>query len=275
MELAAGDLTARFAPEAGMVCHSLTWRGEELLAQRRGLAAYAETGSTMGIPLLYPWANRLGAWTYEALGREVHLEGAPVRADAETGLPIHGLLPAPFEVVEQSGTRALAAREVDVPAFPFPHRLEYEAVLEPGALRIRVTVTGERVPVCFGFHPYLAAAADHVVELPARRRLLLDAQKLPDGRTEPAPAWTGALGGRAFDDLYDRLEPPLFAVEGGGRRLELELGEGYGYAQVFAQAGKGFVCFEPMTAPADALRTGAFPVAEPGYSAAFSLSVGG
>jgi aldose 1-epimerase len=275
MELAVGDLNARFAPEAGMVCHSLKWRGEELLMQRRGLEAYAETGSTMGIPLLYPWANRLGAWWYEALGREVHLEDAPVRADGETGLPIHGLLPAPFEVVEQSPARVLAARAFDEPAFPFPHRVEYEAVLDATTLRIRATVTGERVPVCFGFHPYLVAGADHVVELPARRRLLLDAQKLPDGRTEAAPAWTGTLGGRAFDDLHDELEPPVFAVEGGGRRLELRLEDGFGYAQVFAQSGKDFICFEPMTAPADALRTGAFAVAAPSYSAAFSLSVGG
>jgi galactose mutarotase-like enzyme len=275
MELAAGDLRARFAREAGMVCHSLTWRGEELLEQRRGLDAYAQSGSTMGIPLLYPWANRLGGWTYEALGREVHLEGAPVRADAETGLPIHGLLPAPFTVVEHEAARVLTAREVDEAAFPFPHRLEYEAALTESALRIRVTVTGERVPVCFGFHPYLAAGPDHVVELPERRHLLLDAQKLPDGRSEPAPAWRGTLGGEAFDDLYDSLAPAVFAVEGGDRRLELRFEDGFGYAQVFAQPGKDFICFEPMTAPADALRTGAFAVAAPRYSAAFSLSVGG
>jgi aldose 1-epimerase len=275
MELAAGDLRAHFAPDAGMICHSLTWRGEELLAQRRGLDAYAETGSTMGIPLLYPWANRLGAWTYEALGREVHLEDAPVRADAETGLPIHGLLPAPFTVAEQEAARVRAEREFDAPAFPFPHRLTYEAALSDDALRVRVTVAGDRVPVCFGFHPYLAAGPDHVVELPARRRLMLDAQKLPDGRFEAAPSWSGTLGGQAFDDLYDSLEPPVFAVEGGGRRLELRLEEGYAYAQVFAQAGKDFICFEPMTAPADALRSGAFQLAAPSYSAAFSLSVRG
>jgi galactose mutarotase-like enzyme len=42
-----------------MVCCSLRHRGDELLGQRRGLAAYAATGSTMGIPFLHPWANRL------------------------------------------------------------------------------------------------------------------------------------------------------------------------------------------------------------------------
>jgi galactose mutarotase-like enzyme len=50
---------------------------------------------------------------------------------------------------------------------------------------------------------------------------------------------------------------------------------GYRCAQVFAPPGKDLICFEPMTAPTDALRTGAFGVAEPGrpYSAAFTIAV--
>jgi aldose 1-epimerase len=59
--LAAGQLDATFATGAGMVCCSLRHRGDELLRQRRGLAAYAATGSTIGIPLLHRWANRLAA----------------------------------------------------------------------------------------------------------------------------------------------------------------------------------------------------------------------
>ena len=31
----------------------------ELLALNDGLGAYRELGATMGVPLLYPWANRL------------------------------------------------------------------------------------------------------------------------------------------------------------------------------------------------------------------------
>ena len=57
-------LEATFVPGAGMLCCSLRHRGEELLAQNAGLAAYAERGKTMGIPLLYPWANRLAGFDY-------------------------------------------------------------------------------------------------------------------------------------------------------------------------------------------------------------------
>ena len=57
-------LVAGYAPQAGMVCFSLRRGDAELLGQRRGLAHYARTGSTMGIPLLHPWANRLSRMGY-------------------------------------------------------------------------------------------------------------------------------------------------------------------------------------------------------------------
>ena len=63
-ELRAGELEATFHPELGMVGSSLRHRGEELLGQRGGLAKYASAGSSFGIPLLHPWANRLGSWEY-------------------------------------------------------------------------------------------------------------------------------------------------------------------------------------------------------------------
>jgi galactose mutarotase-like enzyme len=91
--LAAGELEATFATGAGMVCCSLRHRGAELLGQRRGLATYAATGSTMGIPFLHPWATRLAGPRYEQGGRTVALrDGAPGVRLEEHGLPMHGLL---------------------------------------------------------------------------------------------------------------------------------------------------------------------------------------
>jgi hypothetical protein len=66
-------LTATFVPSAGMVCTSLSDGGVELLGQRRGLRAYLTTGKTMGIPILYPWANRLSANGYAVDGGAVTL----------------------------------------------------------------------------------------------------------------------------------------------------------------------------------------------------------
>src|SRR5919201_740236 len=70
----ANELDTTFAPGIGMIGCSLLHAGDELLGQRNGLARYEATGSTMGIPLLHPWANRLAGPSYEAGGRRVKLD---------------------------------------------------------------------------------------------------------------------------------------------------------------------------------------------------------
>jgi galactose mutarotase-like enzyme len=169
------------------------------------------------------------------------------------------------------------------PAFPFAHEVRMETAVAGGTLRVSTTVAARdaRVPVAFGFHPYLllpgVAREQFRLELPVRRRLVLDDRKVPSGRTEPVEPFVGPLGSLEFDDGYDELaQPPVFALQGGGRRLELAFEHGFPYAQVFAPPGKDLISFEPMTAPADALRTGAFAVATPEepYTATFVLSVG-
>jgi len=75
-----GGLAATFLPGLGMVGVSLLHRGEELLGRTDNLPRYASEGSTLGIPLLHPWANRLGGSSYTAAGRAVELD--PEYADA-------------------------------------------------------------------------------------------------------------------------------------------------------------------------------------------------
>jgi aldose 1-epimerase len=288
VSLATAEVEASFAPGAGMICCSLLHRGEELLAQRRGLAVYAETGKTMGIPLLHPWANRLGDWCYDALGRRVELRGLEgVGVDSATGLPMHGTLPRPWDVVEASASRLVAAREPSAEpdfrsAFPFDHRVRLEVSVAAAVLRMRIVVEplDGPVPVTIGFHPYLTLPGmpreEYELELPVRRRLVLGPDQVPTGETESVSPYSGPLGSRGFDDGYDELDDPaVFSVSGGGRRIELRFDEGFSVAQVFAQPGKDFICFEPMTARTNALRTGEFPVATPDapFEAAFSISI--
>ena len=90
-----GELVASFAVGAGMVGCSLRHRGDELLGIGRGLDGYLEDGAVFGIPLLYPWANRLGDWSYEAAGRALTVERAWRRGHGEAHcLPIQGGLAA-------------------------------------------------------------------------------------------------------------------------------------------------------------------------------------
>ncbi|HEX8744049.1 MAG TPA: aldose 1-epimerase [Thermoleophilaceae bacterium] len=270
--LRAGPLTATFVPDVGMIGSSMTHEGDELLGQRKGLDTYAETGSTMGIPLLHPWANRLGGTSFSKAGREVAIDvdSPRVRTDAN-GLPIHGLVNAsPHWEVLEAGDAVLSARldfgahEDLLAAFPFPHVLRIEAELTGEALTIATTLeaTGaDAVPVSFGYHPYLVLPgvprADWHVEVPLTERLVLDERMIPTGATERVDAFDGRLGATTFDDSYAGAgDGTTFALAGGGRRVELELLDGYAFAQVYAPQDEEAVCFEPMTAPADALRSG-------------------
>jgi aldose 1-epimerase len=275
----SSELEAQFVPDAGMIGISLTDSGVELLGQRRGLDAYVAAGKTMGIPILYPWANRLGANTYTAEGTTVTLTAGQhgVRADPN-GLPIHGVLAAypNWRVTHESANELIA--EVDfgdqdlLASFPFPHRLALTITLFERTLRLRTSVTpsGDRaVPLCFGFHPYLqlpdVPRDQWIIETPPLRHLKLDRQGLPTGETARQSAITEPLGDKVFDDGYDEVaEGAVFAVSGGGRRIEVHFEQGYAAAQIFAPSSESVVCFEPMTAPTDALRRGGYPTAEPG-----------
>src|SRR3954447_2684714 len=89
----SSPLTTTVVPLAGMVVTSLHDGDAEFLGQRRGLDAYVTAGKTMGIPILYPWANRLSAMSYGIDGALVTLTPGTggVRTD-EHGAPIHGVL---------------------------------------------------------------------------------------------------------------------------------------------------------------------------------------
>jgi aldose 1-epimerase len=294
-----GEIEAAFVPEAGMVGCSLRHRGAELLGQRGGLARYVAERSTMGIPLLHPWANRLAERRFEVAGVEVDLDKAspPPNLDPH-GLPIHGLLAAArgwrVERHESSGDGGVLGARFDfsaqselIAAFPFPHELSIEATLERTALTIATTVepSGDaEVPISFGYHPYFhlpdVERPDWRIEIPVSERLVLDADELPTGSREPAHLEDGPLGQRTFDDEF--VAPGGSApmvLEGGSRRIEVALLSGYPYTQIYAPADDDVVALEPMTAPTDALLVGGpeLPLVAPGetFRAEFSITVSG
>jgi galactose mutarotase-like enzyme len=292
----AAPLEAEFLPGAGMLCCSLRHRGEELLAQNAGVAAYIQRGKTMGIPLLYPWANRLAGFDYTVAGRAVAVARDPTRvALDDSGLPIHGLIggrmaweltraPSPGEQSLAARLSWSGSRPELFGVFPFRHEIRYEARLAGGRLEIVVTLKAcgqDRVPVAFGFHPYLSLPGvpreRWRVELPAMRGLALDDHQIPMHPERTLPNQVFELAGRQFDDGFDSVgEPAHFAVATAERRIALEFSEGYPCAQVYAPPGRPFICFEPMTAPANALRSGiGLRVLEPGASfrAIFAVSI--
>ncbi len=292
--LDGGDgLTAVFAPGAGMVGVSLRDGDDELLGQRHGLAAYARESRTMGIPLLHPWANRLDRDEISVAGGTIRLEDGAVGLHRDpNGLAIHGLLAGAPEWTVESGedgfgaTFDFGAHPELLETFPFPHELRLDVTLSGRTLRIASTLTptgGCPVPLAYGFHPYLTLPGipreRWLVELPPCSHLALDERAIPTGAAQSQPATATTLGDRAFDDAYVGVaDGAVFAVSDpdDGRRIEVTFEQGFAAAQVYAPLDEQVVCFEPMTAPTNALVSGeSLRLAGPGApaTAAFSITV--
>src|SRR5215475_6897512 len=289
--LVAGDLQAVFLPDHGMLGASLHYKGVEILRRVEDLEAAAARGSSAGIPLLYPWANRLAEPRYCVLGREVVLDrSSPLLHFDEHGLPMHGVpWPLLSWLVTEARQDFLAARlewsSSDMLAvFPFHHRVELAATLCPESLTLETTVVAsseDPVPVSFGFHPYLGfsepARANWHLKLPAMRKLVLDGRGIPTDDEEPFGGFDAELGENSFDDGFALAdEQTTFFVIGATCKVSMELLAGYGYAQVFAPKDKDYIALEPMTAPTNALTSGrGLRFVSPGerFQAAFRIRI--
>lgn len=304
IELRAGPYSATFLPELGMLGASLTCDGLEYLSLHGGVDAY-RAGHTTGIPLLHPWANRLGRLAYQAGGRWVDIEPVPP-VHLLDGLPIHGTLTAApgwrVEAHLADASRALLqCRYVfddhpeQLASFPFPHDLVVFAEVSDAGLRITTTIhaTGDvAVPVSFGWHPYVTlpgvGRADLSVVLPEREVIELDARKLPTGNRRSVETDTVLLGDGTMENaLDDAFRLPDGAVDrsfllvgtdpddGIERSVRVTMVDGYPYAQVYAPRGAAFAAFEPMTAPINALVSGDHTSVEPGgqHAATFVIAV--
>jgi aldose 1-epimerase len=271
-------LSATFVPGAGMICVSLVSQGEEHLDQRGGLGSYVESANTMGLPILYPWANRLArdSWKFGSQPALIDPGAYRVKRD-ENGLAIHGTLAASsfWKVATASADENLDSASLKasldfgahpelLETFPFPHRLELEFRLADGRLTVRtsVTPTGDlAVPLAYGFHPYLtlpdSERGDWTVQLPDMTSLETDSRQIPTGNSVPAEARTFTLEDQDLDDAFTGVgEGAEFSVSDSQTRITVTFERGYRAAQVYAPADGKFICFEPMKAPTNALVSG-------------------
>jgi galactose mutarotase-like enzyme len=287
----SSSLTATVVPQAGMIVTSLSDGGDEFLGQRRGLDAYVTAGKTMGIPILYPWANRLSASKYGINGAVVSLTAGTggVRSD-EHGVPIHGVLAAyPGWLVTERSENSLTAvldyagKPRLLASFPFPHLLTQQVTIIDRTLTIETIVmptTAASVPLCFGYHPYLripgVPRAEWLLQTPTMRHLPVDNWGIPTGATEDWAGATEPLGNTVYDDGFDQVPPgAVFALSGGDHRVEVIYEKGYSAAQIFAPRNDDVVGIEPMAAPTDSLRRGNYRSAAAGKpeKARFSIKV--
>ncbi len=229
---AASGSSLELVPDAGMVALSWTVAGEEVLALPCGRAEFLAAARTGGLPLLYPYANRLGADSFTACGRQVDVSRVPWLKRDDAHHPIHGLLLRRGGwALSVLGPGAMQA-ELDwgahaelMDAFPFPHTLRVTWALAQGSsagaasLRVGTTVIADRgvdVPVAFGWHPYFRVS-DHRsarIRMAPASRVALSADGLP-AEGAVARARNAMVAGGATTGAADSAVTAAAAVDFG------------------------------------------------------------
>ncbi len=248
IELAAAGWTARLLPEQGAAFAALACQGQQVLAP---LPLGADpTESFAGAFLMAPWTNRLDAG-HLPFGGTMH----QLRVNrAEDHTAIHGLSrDLPWQVATAGPASATLVQQVASPPFDYEARLE--VALDPAGLRLALSLRNlapVAVPMGLGWHPFFLCPAGTRLRFHATALLSRDARALPVA-AQPSP---GVEGGEAayegldthftgWDGTVDLLRPDLV--------LRLRASGAWAQnLQVFAPAGSGVLCAEPVSHVPDA-----------------------
>ena len=231
-----------------------------------------------GIPLMAPWANRLDEQAFYANGKRYpfDMELGNVRGT----IPIHGFMTQTdrWQVVEMrhDATAAWLTSRLEafrLPAWmkqwPFAHTIEMTYRLANGELEVRTAITNhsaEPMPVAIGYHPFFqltdSPRDDWTIEVPARTRWLLSAQKVPTGEIESTDGFfanrSGALKDYNLDDVFSDLVRDgqgraTASLRGRSQRLDVSVGPNYRALVVYSpnpsNTGRGSQAAPPGTPP--------------------------
>ena len=295
------SIEAEICPEVGCTCFSLRFQGEELLHFPFNLNHYRASKDLAGIPLLYPFANRLERDAIPFRGKEFPLSGEELYRDGN-GLPIHGLIikSSAWSLKDLNASRDFARAlfefnlERDMSLrnnFPFGQALLLTFELQQNQLRILLEVENRDrnpFPLTPGFHPYFSLGKhkrnDIRLSIPAGKSLSLSDLYLPDGNdilvSEKWPEHEDmVLGKNKFDTVFTDLgEDPVFKLIRPDLSINLHCGPDFPVGIVYSPPDENLVCLEPMTAPTNAMYLHSrgqweIPVLEPGQNMSFEHSI--
>jgi aldose 1-epimerase len=257
-----------------------TWNTLDDIRARMGLN---------GVPLLWPYANRLDEQAFYANGKKYSFD--PGMGNTGTNpIPIHGFLTTAdaWKVVEAKADAKSAwvttkLQFFRIPhymkQFPFAHTLTMTYRVADGALEVRTRIdslSDEPMPVAIGFHPYFqltdSAREDWRLSVAAKTHWLLDASKLPTGQTQPITAILPnpknvLVKDVTLDDIFTDLERDAqgratMTLIGKAQQLDVVVGPKFktmlvlsrdNAANRMAAGARGTVAFEPMAAITNAL----------------------
>ena len=275
---------AKIAVDLGFNCFSfsaVTVDGNcvDVLSATKDFRAGGHPPSRSGIPLLFPYPNRIAEGRYSWNGRDYQLTPDLVPFD-KTGNAIHGFcIDRPWRVVSQSQSSVTAVfrTSVDAPErlslWPADAEIEVTYELSGACLRSVIKVhnpSRQPLPWGFGTHAYFrlplssaSSAEQCTIYAPASRVWELH-ECLPSGKTTATSdrldlSQSPAFGGLKLDDVYTgvkaedtsvvcRISDPAakMMVE---QRCSTDFREIVAFTPPWATA----VCLEPYTCVTDAI----------------------
>ncbi len=271
--------TARIAPELGFNCFEFRAkvgdREIDVLDSVPDFETGGQRSSGSGIPILFPFPNRIRAGKFTWEGREFSL---PV--SDKFGNAIHGLcLDRPWRVIAQGDDFVTGQFQLSVDApnrrtlWPTDFTIEVDYELLGNRLRANFRVinpSSQPLPWGLGTHPYFKlplATTSRVgaclIEVPAAQRWELQ-DCLPTGERreldEEHDLRFGAYVDTVqLDDVYTTVqcEGPQFDCliidEEAGLQITLTSPPIFREIVVFTPPNRAAVCIEPYTCPTDAI----------------------
>ncbi len=274
---------ARVVPEFGSNCfrYGFNVDGEwiDVLDSPPRLAVLKERASGYGIPILFPFPNRIreGKFTFE--GQEYQFDVPRPGANSIHGLVIN----RPWKVEKAEATDEDGAQLVssinspDFPdiirQYPFPFDLRVTYMLKDGVLSMVAEMKNlgqSNMPMGYGIHPYFRAPLSRSsspqecqIKVPARKYWELE-DFLPTGRILEASGKYSLDDGVSMADVqFDDVFTDLIVIDGVSRcvvddekarmRMVLESDAIFREMVVYTPPGRPAVCFEPYTCPTDAI----------------------
>jgi aldose 1-epimerase len=258
----AGDVVTLTDAEESLVVRVLTTASNAYQMTVKGVDILRREWETLddirgrmglnGIPLLWPYANRLDEQAFYANGQKYSFD--PGLGNTGRGaIPIHGFLTeADAWTVLDTGadaTSAWVAMQLEffrlpryMKQFPFAHTLTMTYRVQDGALEVQTRIdslSDEPIPVAIGFHPYFqltdSPREEWRLSVAARTHWPLNADTMPTGETQPITRLLPdpknvAVKDVTLDDIFTDLEfdtrgRAVMSLTGRRQRIDVEVGQ--------------------------------------------------
>lgn len=281
---AATGSTAQIATHLGLNCfdfQAVAGNGQtvSVIEADANFTTDASSFSRNGIPLLFPFPNRIEGGRYSWEGKDYHLPESLVGYEGQ-GNAIHGfVLDRPWRIIEQTESSVTGAFQLSVDdpdrchLWPTDAEIQIRYSLNGTTLRSDITVrnpSDKPLPWGFGTHAYFrlpmaeGSSADNcTVYAPAEKQWVLE-NCLPTG-TLKTPATGDQLtaapkyGDLKLDDVYTNVQSEDGMVtcrivdEDSGLQIVQTCDDSFREIVAFTPPWTTAVCLEPYTCTTNAI----------------------